>query len=86
MNPHYQIIQITSLPRLDCSAGVPMTHLNCGGREGGQDTHRVQRGSCPHVGQESHIQHVQQEVLVLNAIYPVQEEHHRSLVVGHKGC
>lgn len=64
-----------------CAAALPTL-------EGGKwpAAHRVQRGGCPHVWQEPYVQHMQQEFLVLDAIYTVQEEHHGRLVVRHKGC
>lgn len=44
-------------------------------------THRVQRGCSSHVRQETNLQHMKQEVLVVNTIHSVKEQHHRGLVV-----
>lgn len=47
-------------------------------------TYCVQRGSSSHVRQKSYFQNMEQEILVVNAIYSVQEEHHWSLVIWYK--
>lgn len=44
--------------------------------------YRIQRRRCPEVRQETDLQHMHQKVLVLDAVHPLQEEHHGSLVVG----
>lgn len=44
-------------------------------------THPVQRCRGSEVRQEAHLQHVEQESLVLNAVHSFQEENHGSLVV-----
>lgn len=48
------------------------------------EAHRVQRGSSPHVREKAHLQHMEQKILVVNAIHSVQEQNHGSLVIGHK--
>lgn len=47
-------------------------------------THRVQRSCSSHVRQEANLQHMKQEVLVLNTIHSVKEQDHGGLVVWHK--
>lgn len=49
-----------------------------------REAYRVQRGSRPHVREETHLQHMEQEILVVDTIDSVQEQNHGSLVVGHK--
>lgn len=46
--------------------------------------HRIQRSCGSHVRQEANFQHVEQEVLIVDAIHSVKEQHHGSLVVWHE--
>lgn len=47
-------------------------------------THSVQRSWSSHVRQEADLQNMQQEVLVINSIHSIKEQHHGGLVVWHK--
>lgn len=64
--------------------------LGCEGRTGRARTatalepHGVQRSCSSHVRQESDLQHVEQEILVVNTVDSVQEQHHGGLVVRDK--
>lgn len=48
------------------------------------ETHCIKGGCSPHVWKETDFQHMQQEVLIVNAVDSVQEEHHGGLVVRHE--
>lgn len=47
-------------------------------------SHRIQRSCSSHVRQEANLKHMKQEVLVINTVHSVEEEHHGGLVVWHK--
>lgn len=47
-------------------------------------SHCVQGSSSSHVRQEANFQHMEQEVLIVDAVHSVQEQHHGGLVVWHK--
>jgi len=47
-------------------------------------SHRVQRGCSSHVRQEADLEHMKQEVLVVDAVHSVEEQHHGGLVVWQK--
>lgn len=47
-------------------------------------THRVQRGWSSHIRKEANLQDMEQEVLIINAINSIQEQHHGRLVVRYK--
>lgn len=47
----------------------------------GHVTHRVQWGGGSEVRQETHFQQVQEEVLVLDAVNPVQKQNHGCFVI-----
>lgn len=47
-------------------------------------THRVQRGCSSHIRKEANLQDMKQEVLIINAINSIQEQHHGRLVVWYK--
>lgn len=43
--------------------------------------HRVEGGGGAEVWQEAHVQQLEEEALILDAVHAVQEEHHGGLVV-----